>query len=283
MTRRVLWGAMAAVATALATAAPAGAALEVTEFSLTPSTTKAGANADVTIVTGFRAYQALQPAPEQAKALVFHLPPGLAGDPFATPQCTEARFRAADCPPASQVGEVAAEATALLLGTVPTATTAAGGVFNLVPEGTEPARLGAVLQPATPGAEPLLVPTLIKARPGDGGLDSVDPRVARDGHGGRRLHPRVHVEDDLHALRQAAGREGAVHAEPDLVRARHHDDGGDGRTRRRARWSGQAAFTPTDCGALPFAPHIEASIGGYGRTGKSSAARHPHRRAPGRR
>ena len=173
MTRRVLWGAMAAVAAVLATAAPAGAALEVTEFSLTPSTTKAGANADVTIVTGFRAYQALQPAPEQAKALVFHLPPGLAGDPFATPRCTEARFRAADCPPASQVGEVAAEATALLLGTVPTATTAAGGVFNLVPQGTEPARLGAVLQPATPGAEPLLVPTLIKARPGDGGLDSV--------------------------------------------------------------------------------------------------------------
>ena len=43
-----------------------------------------------------------------------------------------------------------------------------------------------------------------------------------------------------------------------------------GRKRRRAGGRGPARFTPTGCGALPFAPHIEASIGGYGRTGRTA-------------
>ena len=95
MTRRGLAVLTAAAAAIAMGAAPARAAFDVTEFSLTPSTPGAGANADVTIVTGFPAYQFGQPAPEQARSIVFHLPPGLAGDPFATKKCTEAQFRAA--------------------------------------------------------------------------------------------------------------------------------------------------------------------------------------------
>ena len=50
MTRRMLGATALAVAAAAMAAAPARAAFEVPEFSLTPSSTKAGANADVTIV-----------------------------------------------------------------------------------------------------------------------------------------------------------------------------------------------------------------------------------------
>ena len=108
MTRRMLGATALAVAAAAMAAAPARAAFEVPEFSLTPSSTKAGANADVTIVAGFTPYpSALSPVPEQPRRVVFHLPPGLAGDPFATPKCTEAQYQAAACPARTQVGEVA--------------------------------------------------------------------------------------------------------------------------------------------------------------------------------
>src|SRR5829696_424290 len=165
------------VAVAVTAAAPAHAAFDVTEFSLTPSSTAAGANADVTITTAFTPYtNPLATPPEQPRSVVFHLPPGLAGDPFATPKCTQEQFQAMACPPETQVGEVAVEAKT----TLAIAANAGGGVFNLVPQGAEPARLGAVIQPETPGAQALLVPTLVQVRPSDGGLDSVIPELPRE-------------------------------------------------------------------------------------------------------
>ena len=206
MTRRVLWGAMAAVAAALATAAPAGAALEVTEFSLTPSTTKAGANADVTIVTGFRAYQALQPAPEQAKALVFHLPPGLAGDPFATPRVHRGAVPGRGVPAREpgrrgRRGGHGAAARHRPHGDdgggrrlQPRARGHGAGAARRGAPAGDPRRRAAVRADADQGPPG-------RRRPG-----LRDPRAARDRDGGRRLRPRVHVEDDVHAVRQAAGR-----------------------------------------------------------------------------
>ena len=90
----------------LVCAAPAGAAFDVTAFEVTPATTAAGAHADVTIATSFTPYGRR----EQPRNITFHLPPGLAGDPFATPRCSEAEYRADSCPAVTRVGSVAASA-----------------------------------------------------------------------------------------------------------------------------------------------------------------------------
>ena len=270
MTRRA-WGVLTAAAAAMMLApAPARAAFDVTEFSLTPASPKAGANADITIVTGFPAYEFGEPAPEQAKSIVFHLPPGLAGDPFATRKCTQEQFLAAACPPESQVGEVAAEATALLAGLVPTATTAAGGVFNLRPQGAEPARLGAVLQPATPGAEPLFVPTLIRVRASDGGLDSVVPELPTSATVAGLSVPVYTSKMTFTLYGTPPGADRPFMRNPTgcapattTMEATSHTEGSPAVQK-------SSAFTPTDCGALTFAPRIDASIGGNGRTAKGA-------------
>ena len=101
------------LALALLAAGPAQAAFDVTAFELTPSSTAAGAHADVTIATSFTPYNAADP-PQRPRNVVFHLPPGLAGDPFSTPRCTEADFRADACPAASKIGGVEVEATAII-------------------------------------------------------------------------------------------------------------------------------------------------------------------------
>ncbi len=97
-----------AIATAvlLLGAGPARAAFDVTAFEVTPSSTAAGAHADVTIATSFTPYSA---GGRQPRNLTFHLPPGLAGDPFATPRCTEVDYRADKCPPATKVGTADAD------------------------------------------------------------------------------------------------------------------------------------------------------------------------------
>jgi hypothetical protein len=262
MMRRVLWGATAVVAATMLAAGPAHAAFEVTAFSLTPSTVKAGANADVTIVAGFTPYpSALSPVPEQPRRVVFHLPPGLSGDPFATPKCTEAQYQAAACPANTQVGEVAVQArTAAALPA-----NASGGVFNLVPKGAEPARLGAVVQPDI-GGSPLLVPTVILVRAADGGLDSVIPELPR-----KAMGLDIYTERMTFTLfGKPPGAKGAFMRNPtscgpatSTIAATPYTEGAKPVTR-------SSRFTPTDCGALPFAPRIEASIGANGKTGKTS-------------
>ena len=74
----------------LALAAPAQAS-----FTVTPSTTQAGAPADVTIHADF----ATTPG-----RVALHLPPGLVGNPNAASRCALQTFRAASCAAASRVG-----------------------------------------------------------------------------------------------------------------------------------------------------------------------------------
>ena len=77
--------------------------------------------------------------------MTFHLPPGVVGDPFATPRCSEADYLADACPAATRVGSVDVDATALI-ALLPVPQQATGDLYNLVPAGSEPARLGAVIR-----------------------------------------------------------------------------------------------------------------------------------------
>jgi hypothetical protein len=105
---------------------------------------------------------------ELPKDLTFHLPPGLVGNPNATPQCTMVNFfaiffEANLCPPSSVVGVVTVTADEpknlkIFSRTVP--------VFNLVPSQGEPARFGFEVA----GKVPIVLDTSVRSG-GDYGVD----------------------------------------------------------------------------------------------------------------
>ena len=250
----------------LLVAAPARAAFDVTAFEVTPSTTAAGAHADVTIATSFTPYAADTQRPRN---VTFHLPPGLAGDPFATPRCTEADYRADTCPAATKVGSVAASATAVILG-APQAQDVTGDLYNLAPAGSEPARLGAVLRPQLLGMalEKLFIPTVINARAADGGLDSVVtdlPTQLQTPLGTAE----VYTERMAFTLQgRPAGGTGLFMRNPTSCKPATSTVEATPYGEPATTVSKTSSFTPTDCGALGFEPHIDGAVGARGLTAR---------------
>ena len=99
---RRMWMCGAVAVTSLALAPTAHAALGFQGLSAAPTNANAGAHSDVNIHIGFTS-----PA-DDVKDLTVGLPPGLVGDPTATPLCTLTQLQGDACPSASQVGTVTA-------------------------------------------------------------------------------------------------------------------------------------------------------------------------------
>jgi hypothetical protein len=129
-----------AAALVLVAAAPAHA-----DFTVEPSTTKAGEHARIDIHADFAS---------TPKRVALHFPPGLVGNPNAADKCAVATFEAGLCPIGSRVG------TATANGLI------SGPVYNLVPNAGEPARLGISILLGLVKNQ-----ASISLRP-DGGLDS---------------------------------------------------------------------------------------------------------------
>lgn len=243
-------------------AAPASAAFDVTAFEVTPSTTAAGAHADVTISTSFPPYVMGSP-PQRPQSLVFHLPPGLAGDPFATPRCTEPDYRADACDAKTKIGTVAAEATPVtVLGVPLPKQNVTGDLYNLEPAGSEPARLGAVLRPLGGVLGKLFVPTTIQARASDGGLDSIVAEL-----------PKQSAGLDLFTERMAftlqgrpAGGTGPFMRNPTSCKPATSSVVATPDGEPATPVTKTSTFTPTDCGALAFTPRLEGAVGANGLT-----------------
>ena len=90
----------AAALVALFVATPAHAALNVSAFSLTPSTTKAGGHPDLTVSESF------DPPTSDVKQIVLHLPAGLTANARAAPFCRRSRLVDDLCPLQTKVGKV---------------------------------------------------------------------------------------------------------------------------------------------------------------------------------
>ena len=81
----------------------------ISEFAVTPSSTQAGGHPDIrTLITVENRETQNIPAPscncQDARDITVDYPPGVIGDPHATPQCTPADFGQLSCPVDSQVG-----------------------------------------------------------------------------------------------------------------------------------------------------------------------------------
>jgi hypothetical protein len=241
MIRAVAIGAVAAALLAPATASAFGPKTA----SAAPASTQAGANSDFTV------HFDVDESARDIKGFVIHLPPGEVGAATATPLCTQAQFAAKACPANTQVGTTTTIAT--LLG-APVPLSIPGVLYNLQPTGSEPARLGIRLTP-TVGDE-VLLQSVITVRASDGGLDSsVDglPNTA----GGIPIDV---TAIDITLFGRAGNPAKGFMSNPTscgtattTIDAFAYDG---------ARGSASAAFTPTGCDKLPFAPKLSAVLDG---------------------
>jgi hypothetical protein len=221
----------ASLAACFALAAPAAAQASFTAAPSPATATQAGSHQDFAIHADF----AHDPT---GGPLTLHLPPGLVGNPRGAGIgfCSEAAFKSSTCPPNARVGTAKANGGA-----------ASGGVYNLEPQGNEPARLGIE---AVPLGLPLLGTAYneasVSARP-DGGLDSTIASLSTTlGQAITSLD--LTLDKSFMTLPTSCG------AATTVIEAAHNDPQ-------------QASFTPTGCADVPFAPTLSATVDRRGPKG----------------
>jgi hypothetical protein len=244
-------------------ALPAGAqaAVTITDAKIQPSTTAAGAHPDLTVDLSFGE----SPASDDLKDLTVTLPPGLVGNPRAADRCSEASFQADSCPAPSKVGTTTVSAMVTIIATE-VAQDSNGDVYNLAPQGAEPARLGVVVRPTTVGASKIFLeaPATIGPETNYGTRTTFTNLPRMNGSFAIRITRQV-----LTLNGQAA--HGAFLTNPTgcgtatmTATATSYDDA--------AHPGGAtASFTPTACDALPYSPGFLGSIGGPGNTAKDAS------------
>ena len=247
-------------------------------LSAQPADNQAGANSDFTIEMPFTG----SGADDSVRDLTVHLPPGLIGNPTATPLCTLAQFQAGPtgaCPAASQVGEVSVEASLNLLAPlnipVDLPTPITGSIYNMEPQPGEPARFGIVLR-SLPFDIPLLgdfVLPPIKQQSGvelreDLGLDTVLNDVPNTAEV-IRVGPLPPVNADIQITSQTLTLSGEVDGKGFMrnpTSCKQHAVGFDATDHTDDTATGQATFTTTGCDKLAFDPKLSATVGSAGHT-----------------
>jgi hypothetical protein len=238
----------------------AQAAFGLNGLSATPASTNAGANTNVTINIGIS-----EPS-HDLKDLTIHLPPGLVGNPQATPQCTEAQLAADACPALSDVGDVSNNVTLTVLGFLPVTQTVTGNLYNVVPRVGEPARFGIVLN-ALPFNVPVLGPAILPAiilqsaarlRDSDFGLDTELkdlPNTATVAG----MSTAIDINSVSLTLSGMAGSppKGFIRLP---TSCKTHTVGFDATAYDAQTATGQATFDTHNCDLLPFTPELSARV-----------------------
>lgn len=244
---------------AIALFGPASAhALALDGLSAAPADTQAGANSDFTLAVGFDS--------DDVENLRISLPPGMVGDPGATPMCTPAQLHASTpaCPAASQVGSTTVNAT-VTVAVLPVTLDIQGKIYNLEPQPGEPARFGIVLTPIALDPLPPLLPVVLEAavelRQTDFGLDTVVADIPNSTQG---------LPTHINSMSMTLDGEPAQGTKPFM---RNPTSCGPAVTRFTAdaygsdtEVTGEASFTPTGCENVPFHPGFSAVAGAPGAT-----------------
>ena len=254
-------GVIAALGAALAlSAGPASADVTMSGFRVEPQSLAAGGHPNVTI-TQTLSYDS---AADDVRDAFVRLAPGLLGNPQAAAVCPPQQYAADACPSDSVVGSVVVNANvALVPNVLPTlpAPPVNGVVYNLRPAGTEPARLGLVLE-AVGGLSKIFLQAPVELKPGpDGyGLESTFADQPRESGGLNVQIQRIALTLNGRASRGSFVRMPTACAPGVSVsRANSHD--------APAKASQRSfAFTPANCQALPFEASAEGSVGAPGMT-----------------
>jgi hypothetical protein len=238
------------VAICLLTASAAHAALGFNGLSAKPANLAAGAHSNVNIHIGFS-----DPA-DQVKDLTVHLPPGLVGNPTATPLCTPTELNGDNCPASSQVGSVTAKVNVVVAGPLAVPLTIDGSLYNLVPQPGEPARFGIVLRAVggvLPGTK-IVQQSAVRLRRSDFGLDTIVNNFPRKASG---------LETDITSLDLSlfgsVNGKGFMRNPTSCTPKTFSFDA--------VSYAGHTvhatapSFTPTSCNALPFSPTLSVVLG----------------------
>ena len=249
-------------------------------LSAQPADSQAGANSDFTINMPFTG----SGPNDSVRDLTVHLPPGLIGNPTATPLCTLEQFQTGptgSCPAASQVGEVTVNATANALGLldVPLPTPITGSIYNMQPQPGEPARFGIVLEAAPIDSGPLallgvtVLPPIkqesgVELRDDDLGLDTVLNDVPNTAEL-LRVNPLPPVNAEIRITSQTLTLFGEIAGKGFMrnpTSCKQHAVRFDATDHTDDAATGQATFTTTGCDKLAFDPKLSATIGSPGHT-----------------
>jgi len=250
MTRGILGLLLVAGALAVAPAS-AFANLSAVNVTVTPSTKAAGAHPDVTVDEKFT----YSDSTDSAKDTTLHFPPGLIGNPLATPLCTQAQFQADTCPASTQLGTTTVTATVLGLLQTP----ADGSIYNVVPTGSSPAMLGIVVRPVGGLLGKTFLTSVISLRTAtDFGIDSVVNNMPNSTSGLATVINEVSLTlKGLVAGKPFMTNPTSCKVATTVLDVTTHE-GGSG--------SASNSFTPTDCDKLAFKPQVTAAMGGPGGT-----------------
>jgi hypothetical protein len=203
---------------------------------------------------------------DDLKDLTLHLAPGLLGDPNGAAKCTADQFGSDTCPADSQVGTVANTA---IVSSLPLPQQLTGEVYNLVPQGQEPARLGIKVD-GTVLSSAIHLATTIAIRTTDYGLDSVTHGIPR-----QASIPPLGLPADIQITKMALtlwGRNdvaGRTMAKPFVTlptSCRPATNTVDATAYNGAGSSASDTFTPTACDRQPYAPKFSATLGEPGQT-----------------
>jgi hypothetical protein len=142
----------------LAVVAPAALAdVNVSSFSISPSTTQAGGNPDVTLDAKFSSSTG-----DTVKDATVSLAPGLLADPSAPTRCSASDFQNQTCPSSSRIGDGKITGTAPAFGTTVKLPIQ---VYLVAPQGTEIARIGVIADFFDTPAASLTAPVQLRTSP----------------------------------------------------------------------------------------------------------------------
>ena len=247
---------LALAATAAVAPSTASADATLTDFKVEPANTQGGGHPNVTITQTF----SYSNTTDSVKDGFVRLQPGLLGNPQSAAFCTQEQFKSDSCPADSVVGSVEVTAIARIV-VVPMTLTNSGVVYNLRPEGDEPARVGIVVE-AAGGLSKIFLQAPVYVRPGaDGyGLESTFADQPRDAGG-----------IPIQITKIALTFNGQASKGPFM---RMPTSCAQGTSLSRANsWEAPEVFsektwmmTPTGCDALPFTATAEGSMGAPGAT-----------------
>jgi hypothetical protein len=149
---------IAAIATSLFCATSAGAAVGISRFAVTPSTTQVGGHPTLDLSVAF------DPPTSEVKNIVLHLPAGLSANSRAAPPCRSELLLSDLCPLSTKVGTVSLVGEALGFQAE-----ARRNIYNLRLTGAEQLLLGVpIFGSFSRGGIALTLPVTRRA---DGGLD----------------------------------------------------------------------------------------------------------------
>ena len=190
----------------LVTAASAQAALNLQNPVAAPADTNAGHHSNFTLSFNIA-------GTDHIKNLVTELPAGLVGNPQAAGFCVPVALTNGTCPGNSVIGNAQSDVTVTLLSPLPATVplTATGNVYNMIPQGSDPATLGIRLTalPSNPliTSDPVILIGHASARSSDFGLNTTlldIPETSGVSVLGNPLPPsQVHIDSTSLTLRGA--------------------------------------------------------------------------------